>query len=160
MIVSLNIFVVPLSLLLGLALMILPLPDWAQTYRPDWVALILIYWSMALPKRVGLWYAFFTGLLVDVAQSSLLGQHSMALVIIIFINLNLHQRIRVMALPRQALYVMLLLLLNQLALLWVEGMLQRSTPAMAFFGPSFVGMLIWPWVFIVLRDIRRKAHLA
>ena len=52
--------------------MILPLPDWVQTYRPHWVALILIYWNMALPQRVGLWSAFFIGLLVDTAQGTLL----------------------------------------------------------------------------------------
>lgn len=157
--IGLNFLVIPISLLIGLMLIILPLPDWAQIYRPDWVALFLIYWSMALPKRIGIWFAFFTGLLVDVTQSTLLGQHSMALVIIIFINLNLYQRVRVLTLPRQALYVMLLLIINQLLLVLIEGMLQRHTPLMAFLGPPLTGMLIWPWLFILLRDIRRKAHL-
>jgi len=158
--IGLNFLVIPFTLLIGLMLLILPLPDWAQTYRPDWVALILIYWSMALPKKIGLWFAFFTGLLVDVTQGTLLGQHSMALVMVIFINLNLYQRIRVLSLPRQALYVMVLLIINQIALVLIEGMLQRSTPVMAFFGPPLTGMLMWPWLFILLRDIRRKAHLA
>jgi len=119
--ISLNILVIPLTLLFGLTLQILPLPDWTQIYRPDWVALILIYWSMAIPKKVGLLSAFFSGLLLDVMQGTLLGQHSMALVIIIFINLNLHQRIRVMSLPGQAVYVMILLLINQVAVVWIEG---------------------------------------
>jgi len=157
--IGFNYLVIPLSLLIGLMLLILPLPDWAQIYRPDWVALILIYWSMALPKRIGIWFAFFIGLLVDVTQSTLLGQHSLALVIIIFINLNVYQRVRVLSLPRQALYVMLLLIINQLVLVLIEGMLQRNTPLMAFIGPPLTGMLIWPWLFILLRDIRRKAHL-
>ncbi len=65
--------VIYLSLVVGLILMILPLPDWVQAYRPNWVALILIYWSMALPKRVGLWFALFTGLLVDTLHGALLG---------------------------------------------------------------------------------------
>jgi len=56
--IGLNFLVIPFTLLIGLMLLILPLPDWAQTYRPDWVALILIYWSMALPKKIGLWFAF------------------------------------------------------------------------------------------------------
>jgi len=155
-----NLLVIPLTLVLALTLQILPLPEWAQIYRPDWVALMLIYWSMALPKRVGLWTAFVCGLLVDVAQGTLLGQHSLALVIIIFFNLNLHQRIRVMSLAGQAAYVFLLLLLNQISVLWVEGMMQRNTPIMAYFGPPLVGMAIWPWVFILLRDLRRKAHLS
>lgn len=158
--ISLGFFVIPLSLLLGLTLQILPLPDWSQIYRPDWVALVLIYWSMALPKRIGVGFAFVSGLLVDVMQGTLLGQHSLALVIIIFINLNLYQRIRVMSLPGQAIYVMVLLLINQIAVVWIEGMLQRSTPFMAFLGPPLTGMFIWPWIFILLRDIRRKAHLS
>ncbi|MBT3204488.1 MAG: rod shape-determining protein MreD [Gammaproteobacteria bacterium] len=158
--ITLNFFVIPLSLILGLTLQILPLPDWTQIYRPDWVALILVYWSMALPKKVGVWFAFFTGLIVDVMQGTLLGQHSLALVIIIFINMNLYQRIRVMSLPGQAMYVMILLLINQIAVVWIEGMLQRSTPVMAFFGPPLTGMFIWPWIFILLRDVRRKANLS
>ena len=158
--IALNVLVIPLSLVVGLILCILPLPDWAQIYRPDFIALILIYWSMALPKKVGLWFAFFTGLIVDVAQGTLLGQHSLALVIIIFINLNLHQRIRVMSLTGQALYVLVLLFISQLLLVWIEGMMLRSPSWMAFFAPPLTGMFIWPWVFIVLRDIRRKAQLS
>jgi rod shape-determining protein MreD len=158
--IQLNFLVIPLTLILALTLQILPLPDWAQIYRPDWMALMLIYWSMALPKRVGLWFAFFCGLLVDVAQGTLLGQHSLALIIIIFINLNLHQRIRVMSLIGQAGYVFLLLLIDQASVLWIEGMLHRNTPLMAYFGPALVGMAIWPWIFILLRDLRRKAQLS
>ena len=158
--IQLNFFIIPLTLILGLTLQILPLPDWAQIYRPDWVALMLIYWSMALPKHVGLLYAFVAGLLVDVAEGMLLGQHSLALVIIIFINLNLHQRIRVMSLAGQAVYVLMLLLIDQMAVLWVEGMQHRNTPLLAFFGPPLIGMALWPWIFILLRDLRRKAHLS
>ncbi len=158
--IQLNFLVIPLTLVLALTLQILPLPDWAQIYRPDWMALALIYWSMALPKRVGLWFAFVCGLLIDVAQGTLLGQHSLALVIIIFINLNLHQRIRVMSLAGQAGYVFVLLLINQTSVLWIEGMLHRNTPLMAFLGPPLIGMMIWPWVFILLRDLRRKAQLS
>jgi len=158
--IQLNFFVVPLTLILGLTLQILPLPDWAQIYRPDWVALMLIYWSMALPKHVGLLYAFAAGLLVDVAQGMLLGQHSLALVIIIFVNLNLHQRIRVMSLAGQAAYVFLLLLIDQMMVLWIEGMQHRNAPLMAFVCSPLIGMALWPWVFILLRDLRRKAHLS
>ncbi len=156
---KLRFLVIYLSLIVALVLMILPLPDWVQIYRPNWVALVLIYWSMALPKRVGLWFAFFTGIVLDTSQGTLLGQHTLALVLIVFVNLNLHQRIRVLALSQQAMYVFLLLMLNQLVVVWIEGMMGRSTPLLAFFGAPLVGMLIWPWMFVVLRDLRRKAIL-
>jgi rod shape-determining protein MreD len=156
---QLRYLVIYLSLLVALVLMILPLPDWAQIYRPNWMALVLIYWSMALPKRVGLWFAFFSGIILDTSLGTLLGQHTLALVLIIAINMNFYQRIRVLALAQQAIYVFVLLLINQVIVAWVEGFLGRSTPLLAFFGAPFIGMLIWPWVFVVLRDIRRKAIL-
>ena len=112
-----------------------------------------------MPKRVGLWFAFFTGLVLDSAQGTLLGQHALALVIVVFFNLNFYQQVRVLALVQQSMYVFSLLLINQVVLAWIEGILGRSTPMLAFFGTPLVGMLIWPWVFVVLRDIRRKAML-
>jgi rod shape-determining protein MreD len=156
---KLRYLVIYLSLLVALILTILPLPDVVQTYRPNWVALALIYWSMALPKRVGLWFAFFTGIILDTSQGTLLGQHTLALVVIIFINMNFYQRIRVLALAQQSIYVFVLLLINQLIVAWIEGIMGRPTPVLTFFGGPFVGMLIWPWIFVVLRDIRRKAIL-
>jgi rod shape-determining protein MreD len=159
-VISYNLLVIPLTLVVGLILQILPLPSEAQIYRPDWVALILLYWNMALPNRVGLWTAFLTGLLVDVAQGTLLGQHSLALLIIIFINLNFHLQVRVLNLGRQMFYVFSLLLINQFILVWIEGMLQREPSIMAYFGAPVTGMAIWPWVFILLRDIRRKAQIS
>ncbi len=156
---QLRYLVVPLSLVLGFILLIVPLPDWAQIYRPNWLALFLIYWSMALPNRVSLWTAFLTGLIMDTAQGALFGQHALALVIVIFINVNLYQRIRVLSLAQQAFYVFGLLVIYQIIIAWIEGVLGRPTPVMAFFGAPFVGMLMWPWIFVILRDIRRKAAL-
>ena len=157
---NLRYLVIYASLILALILTILPLPDWVQIYRPNWVALVLIYWSMALPKRVGLWFAFFTGIILDTSQGTLLGQHTLALIIIIFINMNFYQRIRVLAPAQQAIYVFVLLLINQVVVAWIEGMMGRPPPLLAFFGAPLVGMLIWPWVFVVLRDVRRKAILS
>ena len=154
---QLKYLVIYLSLLVALVLMIMPLPEWAQIYRPNWIALTLIYWSMALPKRVGLWYAFFTGIILDTSLGTLLGQHTLPLIIIIYINLNLYLRIRVLALAQQAIYIFALLLIDQVIVAWVEGILGRPTPVLTFLAAPFIGMLIWPWVFVVLRDIRRKA---
>ena len=64
-----------------------------------------------------------------------------------------------LALAQQAIYVFVLLLIDQMVVAWVEGILGRPPPLLAFFGAPFIGMFIWPWVFVVLRDIRRKAML-
>ncbi len=156
---NLRYFVIFLSLLTGLILMILPMPESVQFYRPHWVALILIYWSMAVPERVGLWIAFFSGIVVDVSQGTLFGQHALALVIITSINLTFYQRIRVMALVQQALYVFVLLIIGQTIVVWMEGIMGRPTPLITFFEAPFIGMLIWPLVYVTLRDLRRKAGI-
>ncbi len=158
--INLRYLVIYLSLVAGLILMILPLPDWVQAYRPNWVALALIYWSMALPRKVGLWYAFFTGLLVDTLLGTLLGEHALALVIIMYVNMNLYQRIRVLSLSQQSVYIFTLLFIYQLIISWVEGVMGRSTPLSLYLGAPIISTLIWPWVFVILRDIRRKSMLS
>jgi rod shape-determining protein MreD len=64
-----------------------------------------------------------------------------------------------MSLAQQAMYVFGLLVMGQVVIVWVEGIMGRPTPILAFFAAPFVGMLIWPWIFVILRDIRRKAKI-
>ena len=157
---KLRYLVIFLSFIVGLILLILPLPDWVQIYRPNWMALIIIYWSMALPKRVGIWTALIVGLFMDSLLGTLLGQHALALIVITYLNLNVYLRIRVLSLAQQAFYVFALLVINQLIIAWVDGIMGLSIPLQAFFSAPFIGMLMWPWVFVILRDIRRKAMLS
>lgn len=149
-----------LSFIGAMILLILPLPDWVRIYRPDWVVLILIYWSMALPKRVGLWTALIIGLFVDSLLGTLLGQHALALVVITYLNLNVYLRIRVLSLPQQSFYVFSLLVISQLIISWMNGIMGLTVPIQAVFGAPFIGMLMWPLAFVILRDIRRKAMLS
>ena len=152
--------VIPISFIVGMILLILPLPEWVRIYRPDWLALILIYWSMALPKRVGLWSAFIIGLLADSLLGTLLGHHALALVVITYLNLNFYLRIRALSLPQQSLYVFGLLVISQLIISWMNGIMGLTVPVQAVFGAPLIGMLMWPLAFVILRDIRRKVMLS
>ena len=144
------------SLLVALMLNMLPLPDWANYSRPDWVTLVLIYWAMALPQMAGVLLAFIFGLLLDVSYSTLLGQHAVALVIVTFLVQRLYLRIRVYTLIQQAMFVGVLLIIKQLIVLWVDGITDRAPDTNLYFLPSLIGAAIWPWLFILLRDIRRR----
>ena len=145
---------------LALMLMMLPLPDWAQPFRPDWVSLVLIYWVMAVPEQIGVVFAFIFGLLLDVAQGSILGQHAMGLVLIIWVVQMLYLRIRVFSLVQQAMVIFALLIIKQLLVLWVSGIVGQAPDLSTYFLPSFIGALIWPWLFVILRDTRRRFTLA
>jgi len=152
-------FFVFLTFLVGLILQILPLPDEVQFYRPNWVAIILIYWSMALPNSIRLISAFVAGLIVDVLLGNLLGQHSLAFIIIVYINLFFNLRIRVLSVWQQATYVFILLLIGQFFIVWIEGISGSKPPIEAYFLPALTGMFMWPWAYFILRDIRRGAHI-
>ena len=152
--------VVP-TMLLALMLVMLPLPEWAQIFRPDWLTLVLIYWVMAMPERLGIVFAWIFGLLLDVTQGAILGQHAIALVLVAFFVQLQYQRIRVFSLVQQALVVFVLLVFKQLIVLWVSGIVgQVPENIMRYFLPSLVGAVIWPWLFVLLRDIRRRFTLS
>ena len=67
------------TIVVSLMLMVVPLPDWATPYRPDWVALTLIYWAMMMPRTWSVGSAWIIGIVLDVAQATILGQHALAL---------------------------------------------------------------------------------
>ncbi len=148
------------TFLATLVLTVLPLPDWAQPLRPAWCTLVLIYWCLALPQRVGVIIGWLTGIAVDVVTETLLGQHALGLAIVAFITLKLHQRVRLFPLWQQALVVFLILALERLLYLLVAGATGHSIPGLDYWGPVFAGMLLWPWVYIVLRDVRRRFRVS
>lgn len=150
-------WVIHLSLLVGLLLMIFPLPDWAEAFRPDWVALILIYWCMALPIHTGLRTAFTLGLLLDVAMGTLLGQHALGLAVLSFIILKNHQRFRIYPPIQQSIIVMFVLLAKQLLFLWIYGITNRAPASLlVYFMPSVISMILWPWIAAIMRDIQYR----
>lgn len=148
--------VILITLSAALFLTILPMPQWAEEYRPPWVAMTLIYWALALPQRVGVFWAWSTGLVLDVTAGTVLGQHALSLSVPVYLAVELHARIRIFPLPQQAVSVWVLLLVERLLSLWVTGATGRPTPALSYWMPTFVGMLLWPWIFILLRDVRRR----
>ena len=137
-------------------LAIIPLPDWAVEYRPEWITLVLIYWAMTVPSRVGVTIAWFSGLLLDVSYGTLMGQHALGMVLIIFVIQLQHQRLRVASLLQQAIVIFFLLLIKQLLTLWVDGMLGRAPDSWLYFMPTITSTLLWPWTYLILRDLQRK----
>jgi rod shape-determining protein MreD len=144
-----------LTFVIAQMLQMLPLPEWMQTLRPDWVALVLIYWCIAVPERVGVGIGWLVGLMLDVAQGSLLGQNALALAVVAYLAIRLHQRIRLFPLWQQAVSALLLVTLHLMLVLWIKGATERSAETWAYWLPALSSMLAWPPVFIVLRGLRR-----
>ncbi|MCU7906231.1 MAG: rod shape-determining protein MreD [Candidatus Thiodiazotropha sp. (ex Epidulcina cf. delphinae)] len=152
-------YIVYLTLLAGFILTTMPLPEWVAAYRPQWVALILVYWCMALPERIGVGIGWTSGLLLDVFTGTLLGQHAMGFSVIAYIMLKLHLRVRVMPLLQQVFTIFVLLLVERLLALWSTGVAGYPTPSLWYWITPILGAFLWPWVYIVLRDIRRRFRI-
>jgi len=148
-------WVIALTLLVAFTLDLIRLPPWLQAFGPEWLTLTLIYWSMALPQRVGVGTAWLMGLLVDATRGVVLGQHALGLTVVVFMTLKVHRQIRVLPLWQQALSIMLFLLAERLLVFWINGMVGYPSRDWWFLATILGSALFWPVVFIVLRDLRR-----
>jgi rod shape-determining protein MreD len=152
--------VIILTFLVAFMLTAVPLPEWAAAWRPVWVAMVLIYWCMAIPDRIGIGIAWLIGLLLDVQQGALLGQNALGLSIVAFITLAGYRRIRVFSLVKQALVVCSILFVYLFLMLWVRTMIGYPPQHWSFWMPIVTSMLLWPWLFIILRDLRRTYRVS
>lgn len=151
--------VIAITLIVSLVLSVLPMPENLQFYRLQWTAMVLIYWCMALPERVGVGIGFFAGLLLDILTGTLLGQHAFGLAAIAFITVKTHKRVRVFPLWQQSVFVVLVLYVDRLLFVWVDGTIGRSAGMLESWFAPLLGGLIWPWLFIIFRDLRRRFHV-
>ncbi|MBT3427647.1 MAG: rod shape-determining protein MreD [Gammaproteobacteria bacterium] len=153
-------WVIAITLLLALILAILPLPSGIPAelgyLRPDWLALVIIYWTLALPDRIGLLTAFATGLIADLVLGSLFGLHALSLVIASSFTSASYQQVRMLAVWQQAILVAVMLSLVQLAVLVVILLLSQGSFSWLSFLIPLVSGLVWPWVFLGLRWLRRR----
>ena len=150
-------FTIILTFIIAMILMLMPLPDWAQAYRPEWLMLVLIYWCMALPNKVGIGIAWILGLCVDVIQGALLGQHAIGFAITAYIAIRFHQRVRNYPLHQQSLFVGMILLPYMSISLWILGILGEDPKSWLYWAPVVTSVLIWPWIYLVMRAIRRSS---
>ncbi|SIQ01461.1 rod shape-determining protein MreD [Marinobacterium stanieri] len=147
------------TFLVGMVLSQMPLPDMLVWARPEWVVLILIYWVMALPHRVGMGSAFAIGVLLDVVRGSVLGLSALSLTLIAFLVLLLYKRLRMFPLWQQSFMVLVLVGINQLLFHWMQSMTGTTGNSLLFLLPSLVSALVWPWLFLLLRATRHTFYL-
>jgi len=131
------------SIIAALMLAIAPMPEWAEAFRPNWVALTLIYWAMHQPGTYGIGSAWVIGLILDVAQGTLLGQHALALSLVIYVTVKFHLQFRQFPALQLTATVFALLAINQFILFWINGVAGFNAPAVNYWGPVVSGTLIW-----------------
>ena len=151
-----NGWVLPVSLLLALLLGLVPLPETLQPFRPYWLALVLAYWLLEAPERVGPGVAFAIGLVADVAFGSLIGEQALRLVVLAFILDRFRARLRFFPLSQQAATIGVLLLNDRVINAVVHVVLGVPQLPWAYWLAPLVGMMLWAPLHVLLDALRLR----
>jgi rod shape-determining protein MreD len=146
-----------LSLGATLALASVPLPDSVAPLRPDWVAVVLLYWSLMAPRQFSLLTAFWMGIALDTLTGALLGQNALALLLVVYLAEKFHLRLRVFPVSQLAITVLILLGLYEFVLFWIDGMAGRTVPLIERWLPPLTGTLVWLLMYVFLDRREREA---
>jgi rod shape-determining protein MreD len=137
---------VTFTLLLALIAQVIPLPDWLSVVRPGFVALVIIYWSIYAPHAGGIFAAWLAGIALDVFKGEVLAQNALAIALIAYITMSLHQRLRNQTLVQQSLFVFLMLAVNEVVVWSIEGWSGHSVASPWRWIQPMVGAMLWPFI--------------
>lgn len=146
---------ISVSLIAAFLLNLLPWGRWAGA--PDFVALVLVFWGVHQPRKVGIGIAFFMGLLMDVQNAALLGENALAYTLLSYFAIMIHRRVLWFPVLTQALHVLPLLLFSQFVGLVVRFVAKGELPGWFYFAESFVSAALWPVVTWILLAPQRRA---
>lgn len=146
-----------ICIIAALVLTVVPMPDWAGPYRPDWIALTLIYWSMTLPRSYSVGTAWIAGIVLDVADGTLLGQHALALTFITYVTVKFHLQLRVFPMSQMTVTVFALLGVYQFILFWINGIAGIHAEPVTYWGPVVTGTVLWPVLDLFFSGIRYRS---
>ncbi|TDO12534.1 MULTISPECIES: rod shape-determining protein MreD [Halomonas] len=151
-----NLLWIWLTLLLALCLQVMPLADGWQVWRPDWLGLMLIYWYMHEPQRVGVFHGFVLGLLMDLIEGTPLGHNALLLSLLAFLCALVYPRFRAYSLIQQALLIFVLLGMVQVAEQWLRALFGPFAMHLSFLLSSLIGALLWPWLTTLFEALGRR----
>ncbi|RZA10708.1 MAG: rod shape-determining protein MreD [Lysobacteraceae bacterium] len=151
-----NGWVLPVSLLLALLLGLVPMPALLQPLRPYWLALVLAYWVLEEPERVGLGAAFLLGVLADLAFGGLLGEQALRLVVMVFILDRFRARMRFFPLSQQALVIGVLLLNDRVITAAIHVVMEAPQLPWVYWAAPLLGMLLWAPLYFALDALRLR----
>ena len=154
-----NPFFIWISLLVALLFnMLQNMGLWGRAaWSPDVLALVLVFWSVHQPLRVGIGVAFVFGLFMDVHQSALLGQHALAYTVLSFFAITIHRRLLWFSVPSQALQVLPLFAAAHAIELLIRMIGGGRFPGLSMFAAPVIESLLWPVVSIILLVPQRRA---
>lgn len=152
--------VIIISIIIALILTILPMPEWSGWLRPAWVLMVLMYWTISLPYIANIGMAWLVGVILDVLSGTLLGEHALALTVVIYVVSRMQSRLHMFPLLQQALSVFFLVFLYQFIIYCVQGFVGQLPHGWLYWSSAVTSMVLWPWVYSIMRNCRRRFKVA
>lgn len=153
------IVLITFSIIVAILLTLLPLPWWADWFRPEWVILTIIFWAYALPARFGVGMAWIVGLIMDFIQGTLLGEHALMFALMVYFIIKFRKRIATFNNFQRTLIIFSLVLVNQIVFFLIQGLTGPLAITWHYWITPFITALFWPWVYNILKSCQRRFRL-
>ncbi len=150
---------IALTFFVALVLQTIPWPGVLDLFRPAWLFLVTCYWVLALPHRVSVGTAFVLGLMWDLLIGSTLGIRGMMMSIVMYLVALNFLVIRNMALWQQAILIAALTVLLEVLIFCGEYLVQDVVFNPLSLWSALINCILWPWMFLLMRRIRRHWHV-
>ncbi len=134
-------------------------PQWLGWLRPAWVAMVIFFWVMEVPHRVGLVSAWLVGLVLDVLYADPLGLNGVILASITFLGWRFYERFRMYSIVQQGAMVFLLVLAGELVRLMVQDMVFDRGWSWGVLFPALTSFVVWPFLYVLLTRMRVHARV-
>ncbi|MDD9856798.1 MAG: rod shape-determining protein MreD [Gammaproteobacteria bacterium] len=148
--------VIPATLLLSLFLNVVPYPGWVEFARPDWVTLVLFYWCLATPQWIGVGGGWLMGLLLDLMQYTLFGQHALGKALV---AASAHPRLRLCPLWQQCAVVLVISSLDTAIVMWVYHLAHGVEIRLQYWQTAVTTALLWPVAYVLMRRLRQRSGI-
>lgn len=152
-----------LSVLVAMVLSVIHLPSdwptWLAWLRPNWLLLVIFFWVIELPHRVGLIAAWCLGLLLDALVNDPLGVNGLILASVTYVAWRFFERLRMYSVLQQAGLIFALVLAAELFRLSAQSWGQELHWRWLVLMVPTVSALLWPFVYLLLLRVRQAARV-
>lgn len=135
---------------------ILALPHAVSYLRPEWVAMVVVYWVIKSPTKVGVVVAWSSGLVLDILEGSLLGVNALSLAVVAYLVLTMHQRIKLFPLVQQSFTVFLVVGIHLMIGHFIRNVVGNSVSGMAYLIPALTSAVVWPVLYLFIDKVALK----
>ncbi len=150
---------IPGSFAVAFLLTVLPYPDWMRFAVPHWVSLVLFYWCLAVPERVGVGSGWIVGLLLDLLLHTLFGVHAIAMAFVAMVGVSFHRRLRLYHLWQQCVVVFGVCAIEITFVGWIFHLTNAAELRLVYWQAAFTTALVWPVVYTLLRFLRQRSGI-